>query len=935
MKDRPQARRDGETSSAKPKVFVSYAREDSEFVDRLVRDLERDGFEPWIDRGRMRGGDAFPEEIARAIRDVDFFLIVVSPSSNKSRWVQDELNQAVARQNNSGRPQVIPIRLGKAPLPVGLVGKHSIQFGRGSYEGGYAELRGALLGQPAPAVRKSRRSWWVAAAVALPLLGVGIGQILKSEDLPTIAVASFINDSRRAEDDWISTALGDMLTVALQGGGAHVVDREEVVEAERDFAFATTPADFHRRLGANIVVQGSFDPPGSGSSDLTVSWHLPGRACPGGSTPKIGSLDGLVDLASEISNEVRSCLGLSVDATRQQADLRALFPRSRNGQKLYFSGVVRLRHFDTAKAYDLFGDASRAEPEQFLIYRRLASVAPTKEVSSLTAKAYRLSRSLPSEGVYLRERLEIELMNTEMENPGSPKVFDLYSQFLRVFQHDFSFFLKKAEAEQINGHSYTALATLRALIERRPPLYIKAQAKAMQADIQEDLGYFETAKNLADEAVQSAEKAGSVYWKARAQLIRGRIHFDLGHYDWAENDLKAACDVFSQWGDIKSLHPCKLQRAEGQLYLGRPIPEILSDLQALERVYRSSDYKEALAEVLDLESAFLSELGDLKEADSKLEEASLIQPQKNQYFLVALLTERARSLFLSGATEQAEALLDRAVAVPVAGTSADKATALSTRAEIFYYRGDLERALAKQTTAFQAHDGSLKEYDRFRLGMTQAAQGVAEGRRNVEAAYEQQGRLADYADQAETALGLARLDTLAGDFDRAAEKAEEAKRMLKQAGRPDLVALAQAARGWALACGGQREEAEKALAAAEQRSRSSKDFRVHFETAIAAARLKAFTHPDGSDAFHNLEMIGEEARARGFLTYELDARLALGEVKLALGKGGISELKCLAKDADELKFLQLSRLAKREMQEGPVCSGRPLSFWRRLFRWLR
>ena len=115
MKTRPHTRQDGQKTSAKPKVFISYAREDSRFVEKLTRDLVRDGFDVRRDLERLRGGDSFPAKIADAIKDSDFFLLVVSRSSNKSDWVRDELEKAVTWRNDSGRPITIPIRLGNSP----------------------------------------------------------------------------------------------------------------------------------------------------------------------------------------------------------------------------------------------------------------------------------------------------------------------------------------------------------------------------------------------------------------------------------------------------------------------------------------------------------------------------------------------------------------------------------------------------------------------------------------------------------------------------------------------------------------------------------------------------------------------------------------------------------------------------------------------------
>lgn len=72
-------------------VFISYAREDKEFVDRLVRDLEAEKFDVWIDRDDIRAGEGWVGAISKAIGDCAAFIIVMSSYSVNSKTVEREL----------------------------------------------------------------------------------------------------------------------------------------------------------------------------------------------------------------------------------------------------------------------------------------------------------------------------------------------------------------------------------------------------------------------------------------------------------------------------------------------------------------------------------------------------------------------------------------------------------------------------------------------------------------------------------------------------------------------------------------------------------------------------------------------------------------------------------------------------------------------------
>jgi serine/threonine-protein kinase len=71
-------------------VFISYAREDQTYIRKLVEELHRHGFETWIDK-RIDYGDRWWRTIVKAIRNSAAFVVVMTPDSEKSEWVEREL----------------------------------------------------------------------------------------------------------------------------------------------------------------------------------------------------------------------------------------------------------------------------------------------------------------------------------------------------------------------------------------------------------------------------------------------------------------------------------------------------------------------------------------------------------------------------------------------------------------------------------------------------------------------------------------------------------------------------------------------------------------------------------------------------------------------------------------------------------------------------
>ncbi len=76
-------------------IFISYSRQDGEFVSQLIDDLKKADINVWLDTQRLQVGTAdWQRAIRTAIRGAYALVLIVSPDSADSRYVQAELDIA-------------------------------------------------------------------------------------------------------------------------------------------------------------------------------------------------------------------------------------------------------------------------------------------------------------------------------------------------------------------------------------------------------------------------------------------------------------------------------------------------------------------------------------------------------------------------------------------------------------------------------------------------------------------------------------------------------------------------------------------------------------------------------------------------------------------------------------------------------------------------
>ncbi|MFN0189719.1 MAG: toll/interleukin-1 receptor domain-containing protein [Bacteroidia bacterium] len=93
-------------------IFISHASMDKDFARKLCDDLQRSNFKVWFDEKNMDIGDILTDSISKGIDKSDCFLIILSPTSIKSKWVKFELDEAYDNFVTKGK-KVIPLVIGE------------------------------------------------------------------------------------------------------------------------------------------------------------------------------------------------------------------------------------------------------------------------------------------------------------------------------------------------------------------------------------------------------------------------------------------------------------------------------------------------------------------------------------------------------------------------------------------------------------------------------------------------------------------------------------------------------------------------------------------------------------------------------------------------------------------------------------------------------
>jgi hypothetical protein len=143
-------------------VFISYSRKDLVFVERLAKDLQSAGLQVWYDLSGLDGGARWGREIQSAIQQSQIFVVVLSPNSIDSQWVEREFMYA-----DSLKKKIIPLLYQPCKTPMWFINLHFIDVQGDNYDSHFWVILKAMgvkagdatpQGKPAPMVSEHQAS---------------------------------------------------------------------------------------------------------------------------------------------------------------------------------------------------------------------------------------------------------------------------------------------------------------------------------------------------------------------------------------------------------------------------------------------------------------------------------------------------------------------------------------------------------------------------------------------------------------------------------------------------------------------------------------------------------------------------------------------------------------------------------------------------------
>lgn len=116
------------------KIFISYSRRDTEYVESLVEALRKQGFEVWFDKN-IRTGTDWDDTIESEIKGADAIVLILSQTSVASENVKDEISYAIGLDK-----PVNPIKIEECDVPMRLARKQFVDFTTMGHEAGFERM---------------------------------------------------------------------------------------------------------------------------------------------------------------------------------------------------------------------------------------------------------------------------------------------------------------------------------------------------------------------------------------------------------------------------------------------------------------------------------------------------------------------------------------------------------------------------------------------------------------------------------------------------------------------------------------------------------------------------------------------------------------------------------------------------------------------------
>ena len=780
----------------------------------------------------------------------------------------------------------------------------------------------------------------IAAAVIVAVLALGttvlversrhsarvesVGQLKARRSL---AVLGFRNLSNKPDQDWIATALTEMVSTELAAGQQlRIIPGENVAHMKLDLALGaassygpSTLKRIQQNLDADMIVQGSYlASPGGG---LRIDWQLQETGSGGtiAAMSESGSEAHVPDLVSQAGASLREKLGIATVSPAELDKARAALPSDPQAAQLYSEALAKSRSFDPLGARALLVRVIKVDPNHALSHSLLAeslfSLGYDAQASAEAKNAFDLSSTLPRESQLLVEGRYHELSN------NFPAAIETYRSLWKFFPDDLDYGLRLAAAQTKVSLTKDALFTITELRKLPEPMRNDPRIDLAESNVTSTLGDFKRSQQMAEAAAEKAKLQGSRLLLAEARYRESWALDRLGDFDKSLATSSEARNLAQQAGNLR----VAASAASG---MGSALYD-KGDLEGARKAYEDSLRLAREVGSQRTISAVTSNIGNVFYDQGKSTEARRYYEQAleinrridNKGGMASDLGNLANVLQglgdLAGCLRAEEQALH---AFHDVGDRRGEATTLANLASVLFDRGELIPAKQRyeQAATLMREIGYQRGQAPVLLGLAailEAQDHLSEARATALEALALTRQLKDDSDTALSQWQLAHIALEQGNATEAEGLArssgEEFDREKSDAnGCSSAALLAQV-----LLAQGKLKEARNATDSALALCRKGQVKSARFQAEMAGAAV-TFKAGKTAAALQILDSLEAEIRQGGFGGYELQRRLFMGEIEINSGRSasGRARLEALEKDAQQKNFNLIARKAQLQLK---------------------
>lgn len=779
---------------------------------------------------------------------------------------------------------------------------------------------------------------------------------------PSVAVLGFKNVSGRPEEAWVSTALSEMLTTELAvGEQLRTVPGENVARMKIDLSLPDadtygkdTLTKIRKNLNTDEVVLGSYVPLEKGQIrvDLRLQSTADGETL--AAVSKKGTEEQLDELVSGAGLELREKLGAGEVSSVEAATVKASLPSNPDAARLYAEGLAKMRVFDYLAARDLLQKAVASEPRHALAHANLAaawaSLGYDEKAAAEAKRAFDLSSNLSRQ-----DHLLVEGHYRETTREWD-KAVEIYKTLFGFFPDNLEYGLLLAQAEIRGGNATEAFTTVDSLRKLPAPQNDDPRIDLVEATAAQSVADFTHQLTAATQAVNKGRATGARLLVARALVYQGIALRKLGRPKESLGLLEGARQIYSASGDKSGVAATLNSNANTLADLG-DVQGAKTQYEGALAIYREIGNTVGAAKTLDNIGSVISDAGDV-EGGKKLsaEALALLQETGDRHDIANTSNNLATYYVLQGDLAGATKLFRQSLKLrQEIGDKSGQAGSLSNLGELLGQQGDVAGAKQafgeslrihqeigeKEATVYQldglgkvlmdsgdlagakqrfeqtqavAHETDAKPLLPAALGgMGEVL--VQQGKPNdARKAYEQalaiDKEIGYSQESAEIGLALAELDIEEGRGAEAEALIQDAVKVFRAAklSVDEITAHTMLARS--LLAIGKKSDALKELESSRSLAAKTQNRLVALDFAITEARVLAALGR-AAEANKVLTPALADARARGLVRYEFEARLAAAEIELKSDATAeaVKNLRAIEKDAAAKGYVLVARKA--------------------------